>query len=88
MPASSKLDRAAAESSRSVSIDVSTPSFGIPAKSQRPLTPEPVPISTTDFACACFAAKCSNPPTAGDGSNAPDSTPNALACCINISSRT
>src|SRR6266545_2332838 len=46
-PASRKMRRAIRWCSASTSIVVNTPSARMPARSQRPLTPVPVPISTT-----------------------------------------
>ena len=86
MPASSKISFALAECSRSESIEVNVASFGAPLKIHRPLTPEPVPISTIDFAEINPAIKLIKPPTPIVGSGAPISAPFFLACCIKKSS--
>ena len=86
IPASSRISFALAECSRSESIEVKVASFGAPLKIQRPLTPEPVPISTIDFAEINPATKFIKPPTPTVGSGAPISAPFFLACCIKKSS--
>ena len=61
-PASSKISLALAECSRSESIEVNVASFGAPLNIQRPLTPDPVPISTIDFAEINPTTKLIKPP--------------------------
>jgi len=64
-PASTNSRRAMRWYPASTSIVVSTPSERMPRSSQSPLTPVPVPISTTERAPPAAASKRSVAPAAG-----------------------
>ena len=83
---SSKAVRAILEFSASSSIEVSTPCFARPLNIHNPLTPEPVPTSTTEVAPIKCVKYRSSEPTIGVVFKVPISSPRARARCVTVSS--
>src|SRR5436305_1268167 len=81
-PASWKIRRAIRWCSASRSIVVSTPSGRMPPRSQRPLTPVPVPISTTARAAQAAASRRNAAPAPGATGARPTSSASDRATCM------